>query len=123
MKVDTLGLAWIVVKDLKQAVKFYTDVIGLKLMEMHEEFGWAELQGHHGGAILGIAQAKSEEQWAAGDNACVTFTVANLDEAKNNAVKKGAKCVGDVIEVPGHVRMQMVRDADGNQFQLVQKLF
>lgn len=118
MKVKEIGLSWIVVKNLKAAVKYYTDVIGLKLMEMNEEYGWAELEGHEGGSRLGIAQENPSEQVKAGQNAVMTFTVANLDKAKEAMVKKGAKCEGDVLEVPGHVKMQTLVDNDGNRFQI-----
>lgn len=122
MKVKAIGLSWIVVKNIKQAVSYYTDVVGLKLVEFHEEFGWAELEGFEGGSRLGIAQETPKEQVSAGQNAVVTFTVENLENAKNKMVKKGAKCEGDVLEVPGHVKMQTVVDLDGNRFQIVELL-
>lgn len=123
MSVKEMGLCWIVVKDIKAAVKYYTEVVGLKLMEFHEEMGWAELAGPQGGARLGIAKEQcSEEAFKAGKNAVMTFTVANLENAKQEMVKKGAKCFGDVCEVPGHVKMQTMHDLDGNCFQICQVL-
>jgi len=121
MHIQSMDLSWIVVKDLKEAVRFYTEVVGLKLIEIHEQFGWAELQGHEGGSRLGIAQQCDMSDDKAGQNACVTLTVANLDEAKALLEKKMVRCVGPVQEVPGHVRLQMVVDPDGNRFQLVEK--
>lgn len=118
MKIKEIGLIWIVVKDIKSAVKYYTDVVGLKLMELNEEFGWAELEGHEGGTRLGIAQENREEKVLAGQNAVITFTVDNLEKSKEAMVGKGAKCEGDVIEVPGHVKMQTMLDRDGNHFQI-----
>lgn len=122
MQVKEIGLSWIVVKDVKAAVKYYTEVVGLKLMEFNEQYGWAELQGHGGGARLGIAQECPQEKTKAGQNAVVTFTVADLEKAKGEMIKKGAKCQGDVIEVPGHVKMQTVVDNDGNSFQICELL-
>lgn len=122
MQVKEIGLSWIVVKDAKAAVKYYTDVVGLKLMEFNEQYGWAELEGHEGGTRLGIAQANPREKVMPGQNAVVTFTVGDLDKAKKEIVKKGAKCEGDVIEVPGHVKMQTVIDSDGNRFQICELL-
>jgi predicted enzyme related to lactoylglutathione lyase len=120
MQAQSMELAWIVVNDLKQAVKFYTEIVGLELMEFNEQYGWAELQGKQGGAKLGIAQASEEIK--AGQNAHVTFTVANIAQATENAVKKGAKPVGPMQEVPGHVKLQTFVDQDGNHLQLVEKL-
>jgi len=120
MTVKNMGLSWIVVNDLKSAIAFYTEVVGLKLMEVHEQYGWAELEGHEGGMRLGIAQYCEEAGMKAGQNAVVTLTVADLAKAKADMQKKGVKCIGDVQEVPGHVKMQTIVDADGNQFQIVE---
>lgn len=118
-----MGLAWIVVKDFKSAVKFYTEVVGMKLMESNEEFGWAELEGYEGGSRLGIAQAgPCCGGVEPGQNAVVTFTVDNIDKAKAEMIAKGAKCEGEIIDVPGHVRMQTVVDGDGNRFQICEVL-
>lgn len=122
MKVKEIGLIWIVVKDVKAAIKYYTDVVGLKLAEFNEQYGWAELEGYEGGVRLGIAQENPQEKISAGQNAVVTFTVGNLDQAKAAMVKKGAKCDGEVMEVPGHVKMQTMMDHDGNRFQICELL-
>ncbi len=122
MSAKSMNLAWIVVKDLKQAVKFYTEVVGLKLKDMHEQMGWAELEGVDGGARLGIAQAQQEPTVAAGSNAVVTFTVNDIEKVVETFLQKGAQCLGKIQEIPGHVKLQMVRDADGNCFQLAEML-
>lgn len=121
--IQSIDLSWIVVQDLKQALKFYTETLGLKLVEYHEEYGWAELQGHNGGSFLGIAQVNAQFPDKPGQNACVTLTVADLEQSISSLKKKGAKCINGIEEVPGHVKMQRIQDADGNLFQLVQKLF
>lgn len=121
MEIPSIGLVWIVVDDHKAAVKFYTEVVGLKLMESSEEWGWAELEGKNG-MRLGIGKWDEKCDVKPGDNTILTFTVDNLDAKKAEMIQKGAVCVGDVQEVPGHVRMQMIKDLDGNQFQIVQKL-
>ena len=114
-------LSWIVVKDLKAAVKFYTEVVGLTLLNKSPEYGWAELAGPEG-ASLGIAQESSEMEIKAGSNAVMSISVDNLDAACGLYRKKGAKLVGEIVEVPGHVRMQTFLDSDGNMMQVVQKL-
>ena len=123
MQPKSLDLAWIVVKDFKKAIQFYTETVGLKLGNVDENYGWAELQGHNGGAYLGIAQEQSgKDGLKSGQNACVTFTVDNIEKAISDLKKKGAHCVGPLQEVPGHVKLQMVTDEDGNSFQIVEKL-
>jgi len=121
-KVKAIQMSWIVVKDLKSAIKFYENVVGLKLTQYSEEYHWAEMSGMEGGSLLGIAQINDEEDVKPGQNAVVTFTVENLDAAKADMAKKGTSFIGDIIEVPGHVRMQTFKDKDGNRFQIVEML-
>lgn len=118
MSVREIGLSWIVVKDIKAAVRYYTEVVGLELSEFNEEFGWAELRGKDGGALLGIAQESSHEPVKAGQNAVVTFTVDHLESVKEKMIQEGANPEGDTIEVPGHVKMQTFIDPHGNRFQI-----
>ncbi|MDP1836758.1 MAG: VOC family protein [Chlamydiales bacterium] len=122
MSVKSIDLCWIVVKDFKKAVAFYTDVLGMKLLDIHEEFGWAELVGSDGGAYLGIAAENADTPVKPGAHAIVTMTVQDIDKTVAEMTKKGAKMVGDVQEVPGHVKLQMFQDLDGNYCQLCQKL-
>lgn len=125
MNTKSMDLVWILSENFKETVKFYTEVVGLKLMELNEQFGWAELEGPAGGARLGIGQKQPESKCSPEDgitNAVMTFTVANLAKAISEMSAKGAKMVGEVQEIPGHVKLQMVKDANGNHFQLVEVL-
>ena len=123
MNLKSMDLVWIVVDDIKAAVKFYTETVGLKLMEFNEEYGWAELEGMGGGAKLGLAQKDPKcSKNLPGQNAVMTFTVASLEQAIADITAKGTKLEGEIQEVPGHVKLQMALDADGNRFQLVEIL-
>lgn len=122
-----LDLAWISVKDFKKAIKFYTEVVGLKIAEINEEWCWAELIGEKDGFRLGIGgecQPGEEENCPVkpGQNAVITITVPNLEIEMNELQKKGVRFVGKIQEVPGHVKMQLVQDIDGNYLHFVEKL-
>jgi predicted enzyme related to lactoylglutathione lyase len=58
----------------------------------------------------------------AGSNAVMAISIEDLDVVCDFYRKKGAKLVGEIIEIPGHVRMQTFLDFDGNMMQIVQKL-
>lgn len=118
---NTLGisLSWIVVKDIEAAVKFYTQTVGLTLREFNPHYGWAELSGPEG-SILGLAKENMEQNAKAGTNAVITVTVDNIAKARDEFLKKGVTLIGDVIEVPGHVKMQTFQDRDGNTLQMVE---
>ena len=110
MSANSFDLAWIVVNDLKKAIDFYTNVIGLKLMEFHAEYGWAELEGKKGGAKIGIAQRQVEEESCIqpGQNAVITFTVDNLEKAIATLVEKGATLLGKIENVGGGARPNLM---------------
>ncbi len=122
MTINKIELAWIVVADIEKAIEFYTKILGLKLNEFHKEFGWAELSGTEGGALLGIAQANDNECLQPGENAVVTLTVSDIVKAKEELSKKNVTFMGDILEVPYVVKLQLLTDSDGNKLQLVQSL-
>lgn len=119
--VKSSNLSWIVVSDIKKARDFFSKSIGLKEKVFSEEHGWAEFEGEaEGGAVLGVALENSELM--AGKNAVITFTVENLEASIKKFREKGVRLIGDVLEVPGHCKMQTFQDDDGNLFQIVELL-
>lgn len=121
MKSLGINLIWITVRDIKAAIKFYTEIVGLELVEFHEQFGWAELKGKEG-ASLGLAQYIPEEKNQIGENAIVTLSVENIETAVADLKSKNVHLVEGIIEVPGAVRLQTFKDADGNTFQLAESI-
>jgi predicted enzyme related to lactoylglutathione lyase len=119
----SIELVWIVVSDLKKARNFFTEQVGLRESKVSEEHGWAELCGQDGGTMLGIAQQSAACDIAAGSNAIVTITVDNIEETVAEFKKQNVHLIGDIIEIPGHVKMQMFSDNDGNKFQVCQVLY
>jgi predicted enzyme related to lactoylglutathione lyase len=119
MKAKGSFLSWIVVSNLKEARKFFVEVLGLKEHSFYEgEYKWAEYQGDEG-QMIGVAE--KDEQLPAGNNAVITFTVDDIEKAIEDISPK-VNLIGDIMEVPGHVKMQTFSDKDGNYFQLCQLL-
>lgn len=125
MKPQGMHLVWITVSDIKKAIKFYTEILGFTLSEFNETFGWAELSTGPDGITLGLAQYDPNESscsYKPGSNAIPTITVTDLEESRKELIAKQTQFVGDVLEIPGEVKMQTFTDVDGNVFQLVQLL-
>lgn len=123
MVVKSTELCWLVVANLNKAIDFYTNTLGLKLLNKAEEHGWAELQGKEGGIVIGLCQSSDHApDLKPGFNAVMTFNVDDMDSAKKELTAKGLLMVGPVIEVEGHVKMQDCFDIDNNRFQIVQTL-
>ncbi len=119
MDVEGIKLSWIVVKNLSEAIDFYTDVVGLTLKERFDEYGWAELSGKDG-CLLGLAV--EGKGMVAGTNAVMTVRVRDIEQAIAHYKNRGAHLIGEIIEIPGHVKLQDFKDRDGNRWQLVQQL-
>ncbi len=125
MDIKKIELAWIVVSDFEKSKNFFVDTLGLKINEEHPS--WLELSGSDGGMMLGVGgscDTESKEEWAIkpGQNAVVTLTVDDIEQAKSYLVEKGVTIKGDIIEIPGHVKMLFFTDPDNNFFQLVQEI-
>ncbi len=125
MAIKSIDLSWIVVSDLKKAKELFVDTLGFKAEVYEEQYGWMELVAPEGGMRLGVAMASDPSSCTSGkpgSNAVVTMTVDNLEESIKEFKTKGVTFQGDIIEIPGHVKLIFFTDADGNRFQLVQNL-
>ena len=125
MKIKSIDLAWINAYNFKQSKDFFVNVLGMNItQEESEHYAWVELQGTEKGCRLGIGEYN--EQYDAGikpgQNAILTFSVDNIETAKQYLLDKKVILVGDIIEIPGHIKMLMIKDPEGNHFQLVQEL-
>lgn len=124
-----MELAWITVSDVRKAKTFFIETLGLQVSDDAVEQGWLEVKAPGDTFLLGIGQVQqednNEEDSASvqpGHNAILTMTVDNLVQAKATLQKKNVTMLGDILEVPGHVKMQLFADFDGNKFQLVEML-
>jgi len=122
MAIKSIELAWISVNDMKKAKTFFADKLGLNITANSPEYGWLEFCGKNGGASLGVGQCAPECDLKPGQNAVVTFTVDDIEKTKADLKAKGVTIVGDVMEVPGHVKLLYIKDEDGNLFHLAQPL-
>ncbi len=126
MAIQSINLGWILVKDHEKAVAFFQQ-LGLKLTSHEPTYGWAEFVGPQGGTALGVGTdnpetAASHGNLKAGSNAVMTFTVDDVVKTKAEFEKLGVKFFGDIIEIPGHVKMATFVDPDNNVFQIVQMM-
>ena len=122
MAIKSINLVWVSVHDFPAAIQFYRDILGLKVHEINENYGWAEFSGQEGGALLGVAMTRIEALIQSGQNGIVTFTVDNIMKTKADLIQKGVRMVGEIEEVPDLVKMQLFVDVSGNHAQLVELL-
>jgi predicted enzyme related to lactoylglutathione lyase len=121
MAIKRISLSWVGVSDFAKAKDFFVNTLGLKVFEVHEQYGWMELQGKEGSQVLGIGAATSESEMKAGINAVVTFVTDDYEKTKTELTQKGINLFGEVTGYPDVPRMICFKDPDGNTFQLVEE--
>ena len=122
MKINKMGLAWVTVASAENSKKFYTETLGLNLTCDAQEHGWMELAGEEKSFSLGVGQDNDQNPIKVGGNAVITLSVDDIVAAKAELEGKGITFIGDIQEIPGHVKLALFQDPDGNHLQLVQNL-
>lgn len=124
MAIKSMKLAWVTVADIKKAEHFFANVLGLKVTSGDSKYNWLEFSGAEEGLYLGVGQAHPKDPSCVnpGQNAVMTMTVDDIVKEKTRLEAKGVKFLGDIMEVPGHVKLATFTDPDGNKYQLVQDL-
>ena len=124
MKIKNMELGWISVYDLARSKQFFTETLGLELGHSNEAHGWLELKTATAGFWLGVGKYTKEANGpiVPGSNTVLTMTVDDLLATKAELEAKKVVFVGEILEIPGHVKMALFQDPDGNHFQLVERL-
>lgn len=117
-----IELIWVIVADFPKAIAFYRDVLGFTLVKVHEEFQWAEFHNSTG-CRFGVSGSSIDRDLQLGKNAIPTITVKDIQAARKDLANRSVNLLGDVVEIPGHVRLQLFQDGDGNHFQLCELLY
>jgi predicted enzyme related to lactoylglutathione lyase len=121
MAIKKIGLSWVGTNDISKAKSFFVDMLGLKVFDEQEKYGWLELKAPQGDQILGICTANPDAGMPAGVNAVVTFVVDNYDQTKKEFAEKGLFFGEEIAGNPEVPRMICFTDLDGNLFQLVEE--
>jgi catechol 2,3-dioxygenase-like lactoylglutathione lyase family enzyme len=107
------------VKDLAKAKRWYADVLGFEVVFDLPEQGWCELATPSKDAKLGLA---ADEAATGSNQAYCAFGVQDMAAAKATLVKHGVALEGDVVELPGLVKLLYFRDPEQNRLMFFQSL-
>jgi catechol 2,3-dioxygenase-like lactoylglutathione lyase family enzyme len=105
------------VTDLDRSIAWYQDVLGFELLYKRDEIAWGELSTGVDRVNVGL----SERQEAGGPGgATLTFGVTDLEAAKAALDGHGVRQDGDILEIPGLVRLLTFFDPDDNALMFYQ---
>ena len=118
MKARAVDFVSYLVKDMPESVKFYRDVLGLKL-EGSDEGPFVEFDLGNVTLSLALASAIEEEFDIAKGNAWVAIAVDDIEAATKELKEKGIT-VEDPMDF-GVCKMSQVKDPSGNTLMLHQR--
>ena len=101
------------VTDMTASIAWYERVMQCTLLYRADEIGWCELATPMGGVNIGLSQVESVVQ---GGGATNVFEVADIDAAKAHLDVEGVRQDGDILHIPGLVKLITFYDPDGNAF-------
>lgn len=105
------------VTDLDRSIGWYHDMLGFELLYRSEEIAWCELKT----AVARVNVGLSERQEAGGPGgATLTFGVTDIEAAKADLDGKGVRQDGDIMDIPGLVRLLTFFDPDDNALMFYQ---
>jgi len=102
--------------DMDRGVKFYEEVLGLRLLR-REGPSWAEFEA--GPVRLALHGAIDGRPLEPG-GATAVFRVDDLDAARAALEARGAPFDEHVGDVEGYARFATLRDPDGNPVQIIE---
>jgi predicted enzyme related to lactoylglutathione lyase len=102
--------------DMDRAVKFYEDVVGLRLIR-RDGSSWAEFDA---GAIRFALHGAVDGHPPEPGGATAVFRVDDLDTVRAALEARGASFRDDVGEVEGFARFASFEDPDGNPVQIIE---
>jgi predicted enzyme related to lactoylglutathione lyase len=111
--VHGVSVVWLPVTDIGRAVGFYSDTLGLEVLDQQER--WAELEAN--GLRIGL-NARDDETPSGEGGAVLAFQPeGELEGAVDELSGKGVEFAGGISEHPWG-RLASFKDPDGNDLQL-----
>lgn len=108
------------VLDMDKAIKWYTDVLGFKLIYKMDDLAWCEMESPVAKVNVGLSQVETLE--VSNGNAVLTWGVSDIEAARTELEKHDVRFDGAIQTIPEMVRLCTFFDPDGNCFMLYQDL-
>ncbi|HEX4736569.1 MAG TPA: VOC family protein [Allosphingosinicella sp.] len=104
---------------IDRSIAWYADVLGFKLLYKLDQAAWCELATGVERVSVGLGE---NIEGSGRGGAILTFGVRDIEAAKAAIVAKGVRLDGDIIDIPGMVRLLTFYDPDDNALMFYQDL-
>lgn len=106
--------------DLDRSIAWYRDVLGFELIYKRDDIAWCEMKSAVANVNVGFGVR--EEMGDGKSGAVPTFGVTDIAAAKAELDRHGVRQDGDVMEIPGMVKLLTFYDPDDNALMFYQDL-
>jgi len=107
------------VTDLDASIAWFQEMLGFELLFRVDEQGWAEISSPAQGVSIGLGVNETVD--GRGGTTPV-FGVADVVAARTELEAKGVRFDGDIVEIPGMVKLATFYDPDGNSYMFAESL-
>ena len=107
----------VIIKDMKKAIKFYTEILGLKLVNQNDN-QYAVLKTE--GLTIGLNPVQRQLEAGNCKSMSIGFLVDNLDNTINELKAKGIT-FSEIIKEVG-IRIAYFTDQDGNPLYIIEEI-
>lgn len=115
---DGTVIAILEVKDLAASIAWYGEHLGFEPILNLEDHGWAELSSPVRGAAIGLSVPAEAPKGPGAIALGVKDIAATMEKLKAG----GVAFEGEVVELPGLVKLATFHDPDGNTITLAESL-
>lgn len=106
--------------DLDRTIAWYEKVLGFQLIYKRDDIAWCEMTSPVANVNVGFG---IKEEGAGGPGGAVlTFGVTDIDAAKAELDRQNVRQDGEIMEIPGMVKLLTFFDPDDNALMLYQDL-
>lgn len=106
--------------DLDRTIAWYEQVLGFELLYKRDDIAWCEMKSPVANVNVGFG---IKEEGAGGPGGAVlTFGVTDIDAAKAELDRHGVRQDGDIMEIPGMVKLLTFYDPDDNALMFYEDL-
>jgi predicted enzyme related to lactoylglutathione lyase len=103
------------VRDRREAIQWFSDVLGFEHLFTEESMNWAEVRSPATGVTIGIEEIRDRPV----RTSSIDFGVRDIETARRAIEERGGVFLGETTDY-GPVLIARLRDPSGNMFNLFQ---
>jgi catechol 2,3-dioxygenase-like lactoylglutathione lyase family enzyme len=118
-----LGPIQIFVSDLERAKKWYTKVLGMKIIKEYSEFKCVLMKLGKNEFDIGVPNSYWGEGWdkvRIGERTPIFFEADDIEKTWKELKKRGVKVIEELSKRPWRDMKAVFADPDGNEFNLIE---